>query len=79
MMSPVVGSRILAGILMCGGIFALIMAIKNVEWFYRSPNVRAFTGRITRTKARIIYGILGIFIILAATYILMNEGKYTVG
>ncbi len=78
-MSPLVGARILAGILMCGGVFALTMAIRNVEWFFRSPNVKAFTGRISRTKARIIYGILGLSIIIVSVYLLTYEGEYTVG
>ncbi len=78
-MSPLAGARILAAILMCGGIFALLMAIKNVEWFFRSPNVKAFTGRMSRGKARTVYGIIGTFIILVAVYIFTHEGEYTVG
>lgn len=61
---------ILGAVFACGGILALLAAMLNWDWFFNSPNVRAFTFRMPRTACRVLYGAVGLGILAMAWSVL---------
>lgn len=59
--------RVLAAILALSGGLALLAALLNWNWFFESQNARSLTGRMSRTLARLLYGIVGCGALIAAT------------
>lgn len=68
-MNPVAASRILAVVFALGGLFSIAAALGGWEWFFRNPNVRALTWRMSRFHSRIFYFILGVAIAAMGVYI----------
>ncbi len=65
---------IMASIFGLCGIFSLLAAVFDWDWFFRSANVKAMTFGIRRCWQRTIYGIAGALMIVAATHILRDVG-----
>ncbi len=51
-------------IIIACGIFSLLGAVNNWDWFFNNYKAQPFVKIIGRTGARIFYGILGAFIII---------------
>lgn len=51
-------------IIIACGIFSLLGAVNNWDWFFNNYKAQPFVKMIGRTGARIFYGILGAFIII---------------
>ena len=48
------------------GVFIAACAIFDVEWFMAHRKARLFVGMFGRNGARVVYGIIGVAIIVAA-------------
>lgn len=67
-MSITSASIFLAVVFTCVGVFAIVAALASWDWFFNSPNVRILTGRLSRPKARVVYFVIGLAILLMAGY-----------
>ena len=47
------------GLFALAGIISLLASLLNWGWFFTAHNAQAVVRRIGRTRARIVYGILG--------------------
>jgi len=65
-MSVAVASMIMAGVFACAGMLAIVASVASWDWFFKSPNVRILTGRLSRGKARVVYFVLGVAILAMA-------------
>ena len=54
------------------GIIALLAALFNWGWFFSAQNAQYVVKLYGRQKARIIYGALGLVLILMAVYFYLN-------
>lgn len=54
------------------GIIALLAALFNWGWFFTAQNAQYVVKRFGRQKARLIYGALGLVLILMAVYFYLN-------
>lgn len=54
------------------GIIALLAALFNWGWFFTAQNAQYVVKLYGRQKARIIYGALGLVLILMAVYFYLN-------
>lgn len=54
------------------GIIALLAALFNWGWFFTAQNAQYVVKLYGRHKARIIYGALGLVLILMAVYFYLN-------
>lgn len=50
------------------GIFSLLGAVQNWDWFFNNRKARPFVSIFGRLGARIFYAILGIFIIVIGVF-----------
>ena len=42
------------------GVFSLVSAIANFDWFFETAAAMSFVSKLGRTGARLFYGLLGI-------------------
>lgn len=54
------------------GIIALLASLFNWGWFFTAQNAQYIVKRYGRQKARLIYGALGLALIIMATYFYLN-------
>ena len=54
------------------GIIALLAALFNWGWFFTAQNAQYVVKLYGKQKARIIYGALGLVLILMAVYFYLN-------
>lgn len=57
------------------GTISLLASLRNWEWFFAAQNMQFITSRMGRNGARIIYGILGIVLIVLAIYFYQEVKK----
>lgn len=50
------------------GILSLLAAVLNWGWFFTAHNAQAVVRRIGRSRARLVYGALGLLLIGMAIY-----------
>ncbi|MDR0891284.1 MAG: immunity 17 family protein [Mediterranea sp.] len=62
------GQYITQAIFALAGSIALLAAVFNWEWFFATRSAKGMTSHVSRTKARLFYGSLGIIIIGMATF-----------
>ena len=62
------------GLFALAGIISLLASLLNWGWFFTAPNAQAVVRRIGRTRARIVYGILGLLLIGMAFFFLHSLG-----
>lgn len=58
------------GLFALAGIISLLASLLNWGWFFTAHNAQAVVRRIGRTRARIVYGILGLLLIGMAFFFL---------
>lgn len=63
---------VLAVIFLAVGALCLFVSLKGCDWFFRSAGVRAFVWRMSRTQARVLYGIIGAAIMAMAVKMLLD-------
>jgi small neutral amino acid transporter SnatA (MarC family) len=69
------GEGIFASIIILGaGIFSILGAVMNWDWFIESRKARLFVKLFGRTGCRIFYGILGILLAVGGFLILVSGG-----
>ena len=56
------------GLFALAGIFSLLAAVLNWGWFFTAHNAQAVVRRIGRSRARLVYGALGLLLIGMAIY-----------
>lgn len=54
------------------GILSLCAAIADWNWFFNSKNCRMLTSRLSRRKARWLYGIIGCLILYMTVVIALD-------
>ena len=54
------------------GIIALLAALFNWGWFFTAQNAQYVVKRFGRQKARLIYGTLGLALVLLAVYFYLH-------
>lgn len=52
------------------GLLATAASVFNLEWFFRSGNARALTGRMGRRSARLFYFVVGVAITAMTVYMI---------
>lgn len=63
------------------GIFALVGALTilaslfNWDWFFTSENTRFLVQKVGRSRARILYALLGVLMIATACYFYLEVQK----
>ena len=62
----------IAILVLAGGIFSLVCAAKDYDWFMESRKARKLTGIIGRKAARIFYMVLGTGMALAGALLLVG-------
>ena len=62
------------GLFALAGIISLLASLLNWGWFFTAHNAQAVVRRIGRTRARIVYGILGLILIGMAFFFLHSLG-----
>lgn len=62
----------MTGIFAIAGIIAFLAASFNWGWFFTAQNAQYVVKRYGRQKARLIYGILGLVLIIMAVYFYLN-------
>ena len=60
-----------------GGVFTLVAAILDWDWFMNHPKARFFVGLFGRTGTRIFYALLGVFLIAVGGMLwqAQNDGR----
>lgn len=56
------------GLFALAGILSLLTAVLNWGWFFTAHNAQAVVRRIGRSRARLVYGALGLLLIGMAIY-----------
>ena len=56
------------GLFGLAGILSLLAAVLNWGWFFTAHNAQAVVRRIGRSRARLVYGALGLLLIGMAIY-----------
>ena len=56
------------GLFVLAGILSLLAAVLNWGWFFTAHNAQAVVRRIGRSRARLVYGALGLLLIGMAIY-----------
>ena len=56
------------GLFALAGILSLLAAALNWGWFFTAQNAQAVVRRIGRSRARLVYGALGLLLIGMAIY-----------
>ena len=59
---------IIQGVFVIVGIFSIIAALMNWDWFFTAQNARFFVNQFGRQRARICYAILGGMMIFIGVY-----------
>jgi hypothetical protein len=54
------------------GIISFLAAIFNWGWFFTSQNAQYLVKQYGRQKSRLIYGAMGLALIIMATYFYLN-------
>lgn len=49
------------------GVFSLISAIANFDWFFETAAAMSFVSKLGRTGARIFYGFLGLGLLVCGS------------
>ncbi|MCR4765883.1 MAG: immunity 17 family protein [Bacteroidaceae bacterium] len=62
----------MTGIFAIAGIIAFLAATFNWGWFFTAQNAQYVVKRYGRQKARLIYGVLGLVLIIMAVYFYLN-------
>ena len=62
------------GLFALAGTISLLASLLNWGWFFTARNAQAVVRRIGRTRARIVYGILGLLLIGMAFFFLHSLG-----
>ena len=62
------------GLFALAGIISLLASLLNWGWFFTAATGQAAVRRIGRTRARIVYGILGLLLIGMAFFFLHSLG-----
>ncbi|WP_294628070.1 immunity 17 family protein [uncultured Bacteroides sp.] len=57
------GQYIVQGIFALAGIVSLLASLLNWEWFFTAHNTQTVVRHVGRNRARLFYGLLGVFII----------------
>lgn len=58
-------ATVVAGLIAACGLFSLVCAAKNYDWFMEHRKARALSAIIGRTGARVFYITLGVALIVA--------------
>ena len=56
------------GLSALAGILSLLAAVLNLGWIFTAHNAQAVVRRIGRSRARLVYGALGLLLIGMAIY-----------
>ena len=56
------------GLFALAGTISLLASLLNWGWFFTAHNAQAVVRRIGRTRARIVYGILGLLLIAISSF-----------
>ena len=56
------------GLFALAGILSLLATVLNWGWFFTAHNAQAVVRRIGRSRARLVYGALGLLLIGMAIY-----------
>lgn len=62
------------GLFALAGAISLLASLLNWEWFFTAHNAQVVVRRIGRTRARIVYGVLGLLLIGMAAFFLHSLG-----
>lgn len=62
------------GLFALAGTISLLASLLNWEWFFTAHNAQVVVRRIGRTRARIVYGVLGLLLIGMAVFFLHSLG-----
>ena len=60
------------GIFAVAGIVSFLASAFNWGWFFTAQNAQYIVKRIGRQKARIVYGLLGLVLMMMAVYFYLN-------
>ena len=60
------------GIFITGGLFSVVAAYLNLDWFFDHRKSQTFVTWFGRTGARIFYGVLGLALITCGTLALLG-------
>jgi len=56
------------GLFLLAGVFSLLTALMNWDWFFLSPNSQFIVKQLGRGKSRLFYGFIGIIMIAFGVY-----------
>jgi small neutral amino acid transporter SnatA (MarC family) len=62
------------GLFALAGTISLLASLLNWEWFFTAHNAQVVVRRIGRTRARIVYGVLGLLLIGMAVFFFHSLG-----
>jgi hypothetical protein len=64
-------------ICLLGGLFALVASVKNWDWFFTNRKTRFFVTLFGRTGARIVYALLGVFLVVLGSVSIIRDIRQT--
>lgn len=63
---------LIQGIFAAAGIVSLLAALLDWDWFFTTRNTQFIVRNVGRRQARLFYGILGVILIAAAVFFVLN-------
>lgn len=69
------GHYFVQGIFVVAGIVSLLAAIFNWDWFFTARNTQNIVRWAGRKRARVLYALLGIVLIVMAGYFLATQNR----
>lgn len=71
-MSLCAATLVLGVVFLSAGALCLFVSVKGSDWFFGNVGVRSVTGRMSRRRARVLYGVIGAAIMAMAVKMLMD-------
>ena len=61
----------IVALIMAGGVFTIWGAVANWDWFFNDQKAEMLVSMFGRGGARIVFGLLGVFILVAGVLLLL--------
>ena len=63
------------GIFVIVGTLTILASLFDWDWFFKSQNTQFIVQNVGRKRARLFYALLGVFMIVTATYFFLEVQK----
>lgn len=61
------------GLFAVAGTLSILAALFNWDWFFTAQNTQFVVRNVGRNRARLFYGLLGVLMVGAAVFFLLNS------